>query len=118
MFATVVWQFVKRSVDLARIHVFAADREHIVDAAKDALWETRVSSPTRVRLIGPDGEIAGNQPDHRLRCTLKMRINGRSANAIRYALEALRVADFGVDDVLPAQQAARLGRASKVHPWS
>ncbi len=96
-------------VDLARIHVLAADREHVVDAAEHALRQPRVGAAARIGAVLPQREVAGHQPDHRLRRPLEMGVDGRAALAVGHAVERLRVADLGVDDVLPAQHAVGLG---------
>ena len=116
MLAAVALDLVERGVDLARIHVLAADGEHVVDAAEDSVWQARISPPARVRLVGPLREIAGDQPDHGLGGALELRIDGRAALAVRHAVEVGRIADLGIDDVLPAKHPGRLFRATHVHP--
>ena len=114
--AAVSGGLVENGVDLARIDVLAADREHVVDAAEDAHRQPRVGAAARVRAVLPQRQVAREQPDHGLRGALEMGVDRGSALAVRHAMEAHRIADLGVDDILPAEHAVGLGRARDIHP--
>src|SRR6266576_276492 len=116
MFSAVARRLVERGVDLARIDVFASDREHVVDAAEDSLRQTGIGASARVWLVDPLGEIAGGETDHRLRSPLEVRVDGRSSLTVRNAAHGLRITYLGVDDVLPAEHALGLCRTGHVHP--
>src|SRR5689334_3606166 len=53
MLAAVLRQRVQHRVDLARIDVLAADREHVVDAPEDALRQARIGASARRRTVLP-----------------------------------------------------------------
>ncbi len=83
--AAVAGQLVQHRIDLARIDVLAADREHVVDAPEDALRQARIGAPARRRAVLPQRQVAGGEPDHRLRRALEMRVHRRAALAVRHA---------------------------------
>ena len=118
MLAAVAGDLVEHGVDLARIDVLAADREHVVDAPEDALRQARIGASAGLRPVVPQREIAGREPDHRLRGALEMRVDRRAALAVGHTPHRRRIADLGVDDVLPAAACRRVSaRAGDVHEW-
>src|SRR5207248_4998234 len=61
-------------------------------------------------------EVAGDEADHWLRRAFEMRVHRRSFRTVRHGLERLRVANFGVDDVLPEVHALAGAAFAVRHP--
>jgi len=116
MLAAIARRLVQRGIDLARIDVLAADREHIIDPAENALRQPRIGAPAGIRLVDPQRQITRGEADHRLRGAFEVGIDRRAALAVRHAPHGLGIAHLGVDEILPAQHAGGLGRAGDVHP--
>src|SRR5712691_13050577 len=98
MLSSVMRELVQRSVDLARIDVFAADGEHVVDAAENSMRQARICAAARIFIVGPKRKIAREQADHRLRRSLKMRIDRRDARPEGNAANRMGGEDSGVKE--------------------
>ena len=70
--AAVAGDLVERRVDLARIDVLAADREHVVDAAEDALRQPRIGAPARVR-ARPSHSVRSPETSRIIGCDVRSR---------------------------------------------
>ena len=64
--AAVTRELVDDGVDFAGIDVLAANGEHIVDAAENAVRQSRVGAAAGIGPVLPEREISRNEPDHRL----------------------------------------------------
>src|SRR5215467_6734640 len=108
----------KHVLDRAGINVFSADDEHVVDATVEPVGQARIGAAAVARLVGPARQVAGNEPNHRLRRALQVRVHRRALAAEWHRLERLRIAYLRVDEVLPQMHSGSARAFTVRHPRS
>src|SRR5205823_4227004 len=76
--AAEAWDRPQGVLDRARIDVLSAHDEHVVDAPVEPARQARVGAAAGTWLVGPRGFVAGDEPDHRLRGAVEVRVDRRA----------------------------------------